>query len=129
MGGMQVGNCQLSAVSVMENLCPDISRLLVHTQLEALLCGLHWEAAKLTTVWLLESLYPPVGPEFPPPATLVYAFLIQPIASTHWCSLFGPGVGGVLRTWPSFPSGHGRPSPLDIGIPPCPPASTHSPTQ
>lgn len=121
MGGVQVDNCQPSAVSIMENLCPDVSRLLEHTHLEGLLCGLHWEGPELVTVWLLESPYPPVGPELLPPAALVYAFLTQQIASTHWCSLFRPGEGDC--------SGHGSPPPLAIGIPLCPPASTHPWTQ
>lgn len=112
MGGVQVDNCQPSAVSIMENLCPDI-----HTQLEGLLCGLPWKAAKLDVVWLLESSYPPLGPEFLPRAVLVYGlFLMQQIASTPKCSLFRPGEGDC--------SGNSSPQPvLAIGIPPCPPAS------
>lgn len=50
MGGVQVGNCQPSAGSVLESFCPDISRPIVHTQLEGLLGSLYWEAARLATV-------------------------------------------------------------------------------
>lgn len=100
MGGVQVGNCQPSAGSVLESFCPDISRLIVHTQLEGLLGSLYWEATRLATVWPLESPYPPAGPEFPSPAWFVCSTLTQLVLR--------PQTWGrrLLWTQPPSPSGH-----------------------